>query len=376
MKFICEQKTLSKALTIVSKAVSTRSTMPILKGILLTAYPDGRLKLSASDTDITIQDTIAVTVEEPGSVVVMAKLFSDIVRKLPASDVVITSSDNRDEETGNNEVNISSMNSEFHIIGMNAEEFPVISNINEETESINIDKKVVRSMIEKTAFAASADEARGIITGVLVELSAGSINMVAIDGYRMAINRRTSPDIGTHEFVISSKILLELARIISEVENDEDNGVLYLDDRKATFRFGNIRVELKLMNGKFIAYQNILPKNSRITAVVNREQLQESIERASLLTTAGKNNLIRMNVRDTVMTISSFSEEGKVEEEVIANKQGEDLMIGFNAHYLLDVLKSVEDEEVKLLFNSPVDPCLIVPMDGDEYEYLVLPVRI
>lgn len=376
MKFICEQKTLSKALTIVSKAVSTRSTMPILKGILLTAYPDGRLKLSASDTDITIQDTIAVTVEEPGSMVVMAKLFSDIVRKLPASDVVITSSDNGDEETGNNEVNISSMNSEFHIIGMNAEEFPVISNINEETESINIDKKVVRSMIEKTAFAASADEARGIITGVLVELSAGSINMVAIDGYRMAINRRTSPDIGTHEFVISSKILLELARIISEVENDEDNGVLYLDDRKATFRFGNIRVELKLMNGKFIAYQNILPKNSRITAVVNREQLQESIERASLLTTAGKNNLIRMNVRDTVMTISSFSEEGKVEEEVIANKQGEDLMIGFNAHYLLDVLKSVEDEEVKLLFNSPVDPCLIVPMDGDEYEYLVLPVRI
>ena len=376
MKFTCEQKTLSKALTIVSKAVSTRSTMPILKGILLTAYPDGRLKLSASDTDITIQDTIAVNVAEPGSVVVMAKLFSDIVRKLPASEVVITSSDNGDGETENNEVNISSMNSEFHIVGMSAEEFPVISSINEETESINIDKKTVRSMIEKTAFAASADEARGIITGVLVELSAGSINMVAIDGYRMAINRRTSPDIGTHEFVISAKILRELARIISEVENDEDNGVLYLDERKATFRFGNIRVELKLMNGKFIAYQNILPKNARITAVVNREQLQESIERASLLTTAGKNNLIRMNVRDTVMTISSFSEEGKVEEEVITTKQGEDLMIGFNAHYLLDVLKSVEDEEVKILFNSPVDPCLIVPMEGDEYEYLVLPVRI
>ena len=147
MKFTCEQKTLSKALTIVSKAVSTRSTMPILKGILLTAYPDGRLKLSASDTDITIQDTIAVNVAEPGSVVVMAKLFSDIVRKLPASEVVITSSDNGDGETENNEVNISSMNSEFHIVGMSAEEFPVISSINEETESINIDKKTVRSMI-------------------------------------------------------------------------------------------------------------------------------------------------------------------------------------------------------------------------------------
>ena len=368
MKLICQQQSLIKVLNIVSKAVSVRTTIPVLKGIMLKAE-SGKLTMSASDLDLSIQDSADAEVSEPGSVIVMARLFSDIVRKLPGEEVQI--------ETGeDNDVYIKSMNSEFKIIGMPADEFPVINTESEKSEFIEFDKTTFKEMIDKTSFAASIDEARGVITGVLLELSQEEIQMVAIDGFRMAINRRTMYNEKPYRFIIPAKILNELSKIISETEGGSEKAKLYLNDKKAVFRFDDVQAELKLLEGNFIAYKDILPKNSKITVICDRALLMESIERASLLTKTGKNNLIKMNIMQNVIEITSDSDEGNVKEDIVVDKSGEDLVIGFNAHYVLDVLKAIDDEKIKILLNSSINPCLIEPEQGDDYQYLILPVRI
>lgn len=368
MKFTCQQQNLIKVLNIVSKAVSVRTTIPVLKGIMLKAESD-KLTMSASDLDLSIQDTTDAEVVESGSIIVMARLFSDIVRKLPGEEIQIET----DEE---NNVFIKSMNSEFKIIGMAADEFPVINNETDESDFIEFDKSTFKEMIDKTSFAASIDEARGIITGVLLELSQEEIQMVAIDGFRMAINRRTMYNEKPYRFIIPARILNELSKIITETESDNEKAKLYLNSKKAVFRFDDIQAELKLLEGNFIAYKDILPKDSRITVICDRSLLMESIERASLLTKTGKNNLIKMNIMQNVIEITSDSDEGNVKEEIIVDKTGEDLIIGFNAHYVLDVLKAIDDDQIKILLNSSINPCLIEPADGNDYQYLILPVRI
>jgi len=368
MKFTCQQQNLIKVLNIVSKAVSVRTTIPVLKGIMLKAE-DGKITMSASDLDLSIQDKADAEVMEEGSIIVMARLFSDIVRKLPGDEVQIETDDE-------NNVFIKSMNSEFKIIGMSADEFPVVNNETDESEFIEFDKSTFKEMIDKTSFAASIDEARGIITGVLLELSQEEIQMVAIDGFRMAINRRTMYNEKPYRFIIPAKILNELSKIITETESESDKARLYLNNKKAVFRFDDIQAELKLLEGNFIAYKDILPKDARITVVCDRNLLMESIERASLLTKTGKNNLIKMNIMENVIEITSDSDEGNVKEELIVDKTGEDLVIGFNAHYVLDVLKAIDDDQIKILLNSSINPCLIEPAEGNDYQYLILPVRI
>ena len=367
MNFICEQQKLNSVLNIVSKAVSTRTTIPVLKGIMIKAE-EGKVTFSASDLDFSIQDSCEADILEEGSIIVMARLFLDIVRKLPGDEVKIETDDE-------NNVFIKSMNSDFKIIGMPVDEFPVINNITEKSEFIEIEKDVLREMIDKTSFAASIDEARGVITGVLIELSQEELQMVAIDGFRMAINRRTMYNDKPYRFIIPAKILNELSKIIAD-EGDDEKVKLYLSEKKAVFRFDGAQAELKLLDGNFIAYKDILPKESKIEVIADKSLLMESIERASLLTKAGKNNLIKMNIMQNIIEITSDSEEGNVKEEVIVEKKGEDLMIGFNAHYMIDVLKAISDDKIKIKLNSSINPCLVEPVEGNDFEYLILPVRI
>ena len=145
---------------------------------------------------------------------------------------------------------------------------------------------------------------------------------------------------------------------------------------KVIFSFGNIQAELKLMEGEFIRYKDILPREKKIRLVIDRVQLLNSIERASLLSRSGKNNLIRMNLTDNLVTISSTSEEGNVREDILVEKEGEDLVIGFNAQYMMDVLKKIDDEKILMYFNTQITPCVIEPLEGNQYEFIVLPVRI
>ena len=367
MKFSCSQQNLSKALNTVSKAVTSRTTIPILKGILLEVNQDNTLTLSASDLDLSIEKKIDISAQQPGSVVVSAKLFSDIIRKLPNEEVQI-------EELENSTIVIQCLSSEFTIVGQPADEFPNIGEIKEE-QKLSLDKDILKEMIKKTSFAASIDESKGIIVGVLIEMEEVSLNMIALDGFRMAIAREAMKNEEKKKIIISARILNEISKIISE--NEESNELFFiLDEKKAVFLLDGTKIVLRLLEGDFIKYGDILPKEHKCRVTADRAELLNSIERASLLAKEGKNNLIKLSIFRDKVIITSRSEEGNVKEEVFVEKDGVDLDIGFNSKYLLDVLKVIGDESIVMEFNTSVSPCLIKPVEGNAYEYLVLPVRI
>ncbi len=367
MKFSCSQNTLVKALNIVSKAVTSRTTIPILKGILIRVDEEGFVTMSASDLDISIEEKFEVVEYEPGEIVIQAKLFGDIVRKLPSEIVYI------EESEGN--LNIKCASSDFKIIGNPSDEFPTI-NIGETTDKISFDKELLKDMIRKTTFAASVDESRGVITGVLLEMKEDYLNMVALDGFRMAVSREKMINGREENIIIPARTLNEVAKIISEAETNSNDVDFFLNDKRAIFIIDNIKVVVRLLDGEYVKYNDILPKESQIRIVVNKSDLINSIERASLFAKVGKNNLIKLNMSENIMEITSKSEEGNVREEVYITKEGKDLVIGFNSKYLIDSLKAIDDENILMLFNTPISPCLIRPLEGNEYEYLVLPVRI
>ncbi|MDD2190447.1 MAG: DNA polymerase III subunit beta [Eubacteriales bacterium] len=366
MKFSCRQHELSKALNTVAKAVTSRTTIPILKGILLEV-DNNTLKLSASDLDLSIEKKMHITAEEEGSVVVSARLFNDIIRKLPNEEIQI-------EEMEDKSIVIKCMASEFTIVGQAADEFPNISEIKEQ-KKIFIEKDILKDMIRKTSFSASIDESKGIIVGVLIEMEEESLNMVALDGFRMAIARETMINEEKKKIIISARILNEINKIITE---NEENKEIYMiiEDKKAVFLMDETKIVLRLLEGDFIKYNDILPKENKCKLKANRTELMNSIERASLLAKEGKNNLIKMSVFRDKIIITSRSEEGNVKEEVFVEKEGTDLDIGFNSKYILEVLKVLNDESIIMEFNTSVSPCLIKPVEGRAYEYLVLPVRI
>lgn len=368
MKFSCSQQNLAKALNIVSKAVTARTTIPILKGILLKVNENGELTMAASDLDLSIEKKLEVENFEAGETVVQAKLFADIIRKLPNSLVSV--------ELNQGNIIIKCASSEFNIIGLPSDEFPNINIEIEPKERIAFDRETLKDMIRKTSFAASIDESRGVITGVLIEMKEKKLNMVALDGFRMAVARENIINAKEQNIIIPAKILNEISKIITENEGDMQDIDLYINEKRAVFIIEDTKVVLRLLEGEFVDYANILPKDSKCRVVVNRGDLLESIERASLLAKVGKNNLIKLEIKSSSMEVTSKSEEGNVKEEVIISKEGDDLTIGFNSKYMIDALKAIEDENITMNFNTSISPCVLKPITGESYEYLVLPVRI
>ena len=368
MKFICNQQKLSKTLNTASKAVSSRTTLPVLKGIMMEASADGKLTLKASDLEISIQKEIDVEVIEEGCAVVVSKLFGDIIRKLPNEEIII-------EKTEEGHILIKANSSEFTVVTLPADEFPKIKDNEDDNEKLVFDAKKFKEMVGKTSFAASIDESKGVLVGVLTEIEKDSVQMVALDGFRLAVAKERMESEKENRFIISAKIINEISKIISEDE-DTEYIEISLGSKKAVFKIGNTEVILRLMEGEYIKYRDIIPDDGTTEVRIGKAILLESIERASLLAKEGKNNLIKMIIKNNLMTITSRSEEGNVKEEIVMEKTGEDLDIGFNSKFVMDVLKVIDDEEISMNFKTGTSPCVVRPVEGDAYEYLILPVRI
>lgn len=367
MKFTCSQQKLSKALNTVSKAVSSRTTLPILKGILIEANSNGTLTLTASDLEISIKKEIEADVSEQGAVVVVSKLFGDIIRKLPNEDILI-------EETDDEKVIIKTNSSEFTVVNLSVEEFPKIKDSEKINESLVFNAELFKDMVKKTSFAASIDESKGILVGILTEIEENKVTMAALDGFRLAVSNEEMKSIQNNKFIIAAKIMNEISKIISDDDVEEIN--ISLGEKKAVFSIGSTEVVLRMMEGEFIKYRDIIPADGSTRILIGKDILLESIERASLLAKEGKNNLIKMTIKNDLLTITSRSEEGNVREEIVMEKEGDDLEIGFNSKFVIDVLKVIDDEEIAMSFKTGTSPCVVRPVDGDNYEYLILPVRI
>jgi DNA polymerase-3 subunit beta len=315
--------------------------------------------------------------------VLPSKLFGDIVRRMPSGNISFS-------ENKNGSVDINCLRTEFKIMGINADEFPKIRG-KMNGENIRLERSVMKEMIRKTCFAASTDETRGVITGVLLELKKGLINMVALDGFRMAVVREKTKNEEEKSIIIPAGIMSEIGKLIIDTEKHLDNEdeknenkdegnehefEILIDEKKVLFDLKDTVIVSRLLEGIFVKYEDILPRESKTFAIINKDDLQECVERASVLIKEGKNNFIRMELADGKMIISSRNEEGVFHDEISVDQKGDDLEIGFNARFIMDTLKAVSDEEIRMEFNTSVTPCLIKPTEGNSYEYLILPVRL
>jgi DNA polymerase-3 subunit beta len=365
MKFICSEKQLAAAVNIVQKAASNKTTLPILKGILIEANND-YLRLVGNNLDIAIENEIEAEVLENGSVVISSRLFGDIIRKLPDADITLSTD-------GDNNVHISCEGSNFDLIGQPAEEFPSLPEVMDENV-YTFDKNVFKNMVRQTAFAASIDETRPILTGELIEIDEGRASIVALDGYRLAIKEVMVEGSKKNKAVVPVQTLNEIMKIIG---NESEGFVLVsFSENHVLFTIEGVRITSRLLDGDFINYKQIIPNEYKTRVKVQTKGFLDGLERASLLAREGKNNLIKISIKDEIMKINSNAEIGSVEEKVAIELEGEDMQIGFNSKYLIDALRVLDCDDVYLDLTTSVNPCIIRPIGQNDYTYLVLPVRL
>lgn len=364
MIFICEKQKLQEAISIATKAITGKTTMPILEGIYICATKHG-LTLIGSDMDVSIETKLIADVLEEGKIVIDAKIFSEIIRKLPNSEVKI-------ETLENNIIQITCEKSVFNLVYMNGEDYPSLPSINENL-TVEVPQNILKNMIKGTAFAIAQDETRPILQGILFEVKNKTLNLVALDGYRLAVKSEFLDNDNEIEVVIPGKTLNEVSKILEDIL---DIVKITFTNNHILFNLNDTKVISRLLDGKFVNYESLLPQEYKILVNVNKQKLQNCIERASLMAKDGNSNLIKLDVQEDTLIITSNSQLGKVREEVSINLQGEDIQIAFNSRYLLDVLKTMEDDEVVMQMTSSVSPCVIKGKNMENAKYLVLPVRL
>ncbi len=364
MIFTCEKQKILEGISIVQKAITGKSTMPILEGIYINAN-NSTLTLIGSDMDVSIQTLVDATVMEEGNIVIDAKMFGEIIRKLPNSTIKI-------ETMENQLIKITCEKSIFDVVYMNTHEFPELPEINESLK-ISVNQNILKNMIKGTSFAIAQDETRPILQGILFEVKNKNLNLVALDGYRLAIkNEFLDTDINI-EVVIPGKTLNEVSKILEDIDEIVD---ITFTNNHILFNLKRTKIISRLLEGKFINYKSLLPQEHKLFVNVNRQELQNAIERASLMAKDGNTNLIKLDLHQDNLIITSNSQLGKVREEISIKLQGDEIEIAFNSKYLLDVLKNMEDNEVVMKMTSGISPCVIEENNNENAKYLVLPVRL
>ncbi len=364
MKFICDKNIIQEAISTVQKAVSNKSPMEILHSIFIKAE-NNTLTFIGTDIDLSIVTKIEGTVIEKGIIVVDSRLFGDIIRKLPNSKVEISKIENKLE--------VKCEKSKFTLmLNLDPNEFPTLPDINENLK-VEVKENILKNMIKSTIFAIAQDEARPILTGVLFELKNKKLNLIALDGYRLAFRCEDLEDDHELNAVIPGKTLNEVSKILKD---GEDKVNITFTSNHIVFNIGNTKIISRLLEGEFIKYSSIIPQEYNLKVTTKRHELLNCIERASLVAKEGNTNLIKFDINDDVIIITSNSQLGTVREELSIILQGEGLQIAFNSKYLIDVLKNIEEDEITLELSSSVSPCVIRNEKNESFTYLILPVRL
>jgi DNA polymerase III subunit beta len=363
MKFICEKTQLQESISTAQKAVTGKSTMNILEGILLIAK-NNELTLIGSDIDLSIETKVKADILEEGSIVVDSKLFGELIKKLPNSSVQI-------ETLENNSLEVICEKSKAVLKYMNSDDFPSLPKINENM-IFSISQKLLKNMIKGTIFATAQDEIRPILTGVKFEIKDKKLNLVALDGLRLALRSEEVDNDNTISAVIPGKTLSEVSKVL---EDSEENVNITFTPNHILFNLSNTKIISRLLEGEFINYNSIIPDEYNLKVVVKRNEFLDCIERASLMAKEGNTNLIKLNIQDDQIVITSDSQLGKAREELNVIMQGDPLKIAFNARFLIDVFKIMDEEEIMLELTSSVSPCVVKNKNKNNCTYLVLPVR-
>lgn len=369
MKFECSAQDLLYGLINATRALSARPAMQILEGVLLRTDDDG-VTLQCSDGSLSIRAFVKANVLEIGEVILPGRLLTEIVRKLPEGTVSFSMNDKL-------AVSIRCGQSRSTITGVSTDEFPQMKDLIN-TFALHFPQKKLRDMISKVTFAIAIQESRQALTGCLMEVTKQELRLVGLDGFRLALQQMHDtfvlPD-GKDEIkaIIPGRVMNELVHIM---DDDDGMATFHIDTTHLMAVIGSTTLVTSLLAGEYINYRQILPTAWQSRVTVKRKELQDAIDRASLIAKEGKNNLIRMKATQNELLITSNSELGDVQENLEAHLEGEDIEIAFNSRYINDVIKNVDEECCTLCMNTSVSPCVISPLDGDSYLYLVLPVRV
>lgn len=366
MKFSCEKALLQAAISTTSRAVSPKSSIPALEGILLEAGSD--LRLTGYNLETGIRTIVPADIREEGTLVLGARLFGEIVRKLP-DDIVTFQSENY-------MVNIKCGMSEFNILGTDPEEFPELPTV-EYQNSLILPQSRLKAMISQTLFAVSDNESRPIHTGSLFEVDSEGLTIVSVDGYRLALRHESidkKEGAETFSFVVPGAALSEVEKICSDV--DEPASVTQ-GARHVMFKVGDTMLVSRRLEGEFLAYRQAIPHNNTIHVEGDTRALLSSIDRVSLIISDKLKGPLRCVFDSNLLKISTKTAIGDAYDECPLSGDGGGLEIGFNNKYLMDALKAAPADKVRLELTTGVSPCVILPTEGEEnFLYMVLPVRL
>ncbi len=365
MKFSCEKALLLSAVNTASRAVSAKSSIPALEGLLLEA--DNGLTVSGYNMQTGIRTKVAADVTEGGSLVLSARLFGDMIRRLP-DDVVVFASDK------NMNVKLTCGDASYDLSAISAADYPELPEV-EDQFSFQIQQKVLRAMIGETSFAVSTNEARPVHTGSLFEIGEKGLTMVAVDGFRLALRREpVAEKNGTFEFVVPGASLSEVEKICRET--DELVGI-HQGARHILFKIGSTILISRRLEGEFLSWRQAIPRNNPIKVTANTKQLLACIDRVSLIVSEKLKSPLRCVIGEGEIDMTTKTALGNAHDCCPVEGNGNGLEIGFNNKYMMDALKAAPKDQVTLELSSPITPCIIVPAEGEEnFLFMVLPVRL
>ena len=365
MKLICSKSNLLHGVNIVSKAVPTRTTMAILECILIDASAN-EIKLTANDMELGIETKIEGEIAERGVIALDAKIFSEIVRKLPDSDVVI-------ETDASFKTTITCEKAKFNIVGKSGDDFSYIPYI-ERNEAITLSQFTLKEVIRQTIFSIADNDNNKLMTGELFEIEENHLKVVSLDGHRISIRNIELKNNYEHKkVVVPGKTLQEVSKILPG--SAEENVNMFLTDNHIVFEFDDTTVVSRLIEGEYFKIEQMLSSDYETKIKINKRELLDCIDRATLLVKEGDKKPIIMNVTDGNMELKINSFIGSMNEDIDISKDGKDIVIGFNPKFLIDALKVIDDENINIYLVNPKAPCFIRD-DEESYTYLILPVNI
>ena len=364
MKIICPKNNLLKSVNISLKAVPSKTTMPILECILMDATTN-QIKFTTNDMELGIETIVDGQIEEKGMVALDAKIFYEIIRRLPDSDVTI--------KTDNNYVaTITCEKAKFTIPGKAGEDFAYLPAI-EKDEALTLSQFTLKEMIRQTIFSIAVNENNRLMTGELFEIKDNCLKIVSLDGHRISIRKMPlKRNYSDRKIVVPGKTLQEISKILSG--ETESEVTIYFTNNHIVFEFSNTVVVSRLIEGEYFRIDQMLSNDYETKVRINKKELLSCIDRATLLVKEGDKKPIIINITDESMQLKIQSQIGSMNEEIMITKDGKDLLIGFNPKFLIDALRVIDDEEVSLYFMNAKAPCFIKD-EEQSYIYLILPVN-
>lgn len=364
MKLICSKNNLQKSVSIVMKAVPSKTTMPILECILIDASA-GEIKFTTNDMELGIETKVEGQILEKGIIAIDAKIFSDIVRKLPDNDVTI-------ETNSNMQAMITCEKARFAISGKSDDDFACLPYV-ERQECITISQFTLKELVRQTIFSIAVNENNKMMTGELFEVNENSLKVASLDGHRISIRKvELKETYNHHKVIVPGKTLTEVSKILSGETEDEVN--LFFTENHILFEFDDTVVVSRLIEGKYFNIDQMLSSDYETKVTINKKEFLDCIDRATLLVKESDRKPIIITITEGMMELKINSDIGSMNEEIDIEKEGKDIMIGFNPKFLMDALRVIDDETVDIYLVNSKAPCFIRNQE-ESYIYLILPVN-